>query len=205
MKILPVELIREADNYTIINEPVASVDLMERAASACAEWIMEKYGISAEFSIFCGCGNNGGDGLAIARLLHLKSSKIRVFIVNHSKRKSADFEINLQRLTDLKLAVVEINAINELPEINDNEIIIDSILGSGLSNSVSGLIKDIILKINSLNNKKIAIDIPTGLFADKANSAEDVIFNSDFTLSFELPKLAFFFPQNYNYVKEWII
>lgn len=205
MKILPVDLIREADNYTIINEPIASVDLMERAANACVDWIIENFNNPFEFCIFCGCGNNGGDGLAIARLLKLKGFKAKVYIVNHSKRKSADFEVNFKRLYQYQVFVYEINTINDFPYLSDNEIIIDAILGSGLNNSIDGLIKDIILKINSLKNQKIAIDIPSGLYADKSNVAEDVIFKSDFTLSFETPKFAFFFPQNYQFVGNWFL
>jgi hydroxyethylthiazole kinase-like uncharacterized protein yjeF len=205
MKILPVELIREADKYTIANEPIDSVDLMERAANSCIDWITEKYGNSAELCIFCGCGNNGGDGLAIARLWQLKGNVVSVFVLNHSKRRSLDFETNYKRLKEIQFPINEINTIEEFPNIDENIIIVDSILGSGLNNPLDGLIKDIVFKINSLKNQKIAIDIPTGLFADKANNQEDVIFKSDFTLSFELPKLAFLFPMNYQFVGNWVL
>ncbi len=205
MKILPVELIREADKYTIVNEPIDSVDLMERAANSCVEWITEKYSNSAELCIFCGCGNNGGDGLAIARLWLQKGNIASVFVLNHSKRISSDFEVNYIRLKEIKFPIYEINTIDDFPNIDSSKIIIDSVLGSGLNNPIDGLIKDIVLKINSLKNQKLAIDISTGLFADKFNNQEDVIFKADFTLSFELPKLAYFFPQNYQFVGKWVL
>lgn len=205
MKILPVELIREADKYTIVNEPIDSVDLMERAANSCVEWITEKYSNSAELCIFCGCGNNGGDGLAIARLWLQKGNIASVFVLNHSKRRSFDFEVNYIRLKEKKIPIYEINTIDDFPNIDSSKIIIDSVLGSGLNNPIDGLIKDIILKINSLKNQKLAIDISTGLFADRFNNQEDVIYKSDFTLSFEFPKFAFLFPQNYQFVGKWVL
>src|ERR1035437_5150289 len=98
MKIFSIEQIRAADKYTIQHEPIASIDLMERAAKYCVNWIMEQYDSVTEFKIVCGLGNNGGDGLAIARLLSEKKYKVEVFIINHSDKRSVDFLTNYERL-----------------------------------------------------------------------------------------------------------
>ncbi len=205
MKILSVESIRAADKYTIANEPIPSVDLMERAANQCTNWLKEHFDIFTGLTFFCGLGNNGGDGLAIARMWYEISSKSKVFIINHSKNQSMDFDINLKRLQETLVPITYINSVADISDISEHEIIIDSILGSGLSNPTNGLIAEVIEYINCLKNKKIAIDLPSGLFADKSNKPMDVIINADITLSFELPKLAFFFPQNNKYVGNWIV
>lgn len=205
MKILPVELIREADKYTIEHEPVSSIDLMERAAKQCFHWLDYNIINKNKISVFCGLGNNGGDGLAIARMLAEIGLETNVYIINHSQNHSKDFEINLNRLTLTQVKKNYINSIQDFPEISEDEIIIDAILGSGLNNPCLGLIADVIKQINKLNNRKIAIDIPSGLYADKSNNPQDIIFEADTTLTFELPKMAFFFPQNNKYVGNWII
>jgi len=203
MKILSVVSIREADNYTIANEPIKSADLMERAANRCMHWFNDNYNILTELTFVCGLGNNGGDGLAIARMWHEIGSKSKVIIINHSNKLSADFEINFNRLKEYDIPVFTVNSLNDFPELNENEIIVDAVLGSGLNNPLSGLLSDIISHLNKLKNEKVSIDIPSGLFADKSNNADDVIFEANTTLSFEVPKLAFFFPQNYKYVGNW--
>ena len=98
MKIFSTDQIREADKYTIHKEPITSIDLMERAATACAKWIVEKFDTQTEFKIICGPGNNGGDGLAIARLLIERKYNVQVFLINDSGKTSADFQLNLERL-----------------------------------------------------------------------------------------------------------
>ena len=90
MKILSALQIREADAYTIANEPIKSIDLMERAATACADWITEHYDKNNSFKIFCGVGNNGGDGLVIARLLHIKGYKVRAILIDEHRKLSDD-------------------------------------------------------------------------------------------------------------------
>ncbi len=203
MKILPIELIREADAYTIKNEPIASIDLMERAANACLHWFNDNYDVFTKLTVFCGLGNNGGDGLAIARMWQNIGSGVQLIIINHSNNKSKDFEINYQRLLELKIPVSTIHSAEEIPEIDKDSIIVDAILGSGLNKPAKGLIADVIKYINHLENEVVSIDVPSGLFCDKANSNEDIIVKANITLSFQLPKLAFIFPQNYQYVGEW--
>jgi len=98
MKILSTRQIRELDNYTIENESITSVDLMERAASAFTEWYVQHYDESHPVYIICGPGNNGGDGLAVARLLEKRFYAVQVYLLLFSDKTSNDFQVNLKRL-----------------------------------------------------------------------------------------------------------
>ncbi len=196
MKILTSELIRQADAYTITNEPIASIDLMERAATRLTEWIMENYP-KGKFAIFVGPGNNGGDGLALARLLTGKKRKVRVFEMNFSDKRSADFKINYNRLNKLNVKIKKISTEDDFPELLDSEIIIDAIFGSGLTKPPKGMVAGIIQKINHGLNPIISIDIPSGLFAeDNTNNCETNIILADNTLTFQTIKLSFLFSEN---------
>ncbi|MGE0637847.1 MAG: NAD(P)H-hydrate dehydratase [Bacteroidia bacterium] len=206
MKILSTSQIREADAYTIKYEPVTSINLMERAASACASWIAERYGDGAAFYIFCGTGNNGGDGLAIARILNnTKYYNIKVFAVRHSDKTSPDFSTNLSQLAKSKnVDIVDITEKTTLPELPENTVIIDALLGSGLSKPITGLLADVVDHINKSKAETIiSIDIPTGLFAEDNSANTGKVIQADYTLTFELPKLAFLFPENAPFVGEW--
>lgn len=205
MKILSSSQIREADVYTIAHEPIASIDLMEDAATACTIWLINKYEDETTFYIFCGTGNNGGDGLAIARRLeNAKDYNIKVFILRHSNKNSDDFSVNLKRLNKNKnIDVIDISEPSKLPEIPENIVVIDAILGSGLSKPLSDLIADTVEHINKSNATVISIDIPTGLFAEDNSQNKGNIIQADFTLTFELPKLAFLFPENATFVGNW--
>ncbi len=205
MKILTTSQIREADAYTIKHEPISSIDLMERAANACVEWIAGRYSDLNVFYFFCGTGNNGGDGLAIARILNTaKYYKIKVFVIRHNDKTSPDFSINHERLNKSKnIDLIDISVSNELPEITSDIIVIDALLGTGLSKLLSGLLSDTVENINKSNASVISIDIPTGLYAEDNSSNRGKVICADYTLTFELPKLAFLFPENAPFVGEW--
>ena len=195
MKILSVSQIREADAYTIANEPIASIDLMERAARACYKWFHEHISRTNKIAIVCGMGNNGGDGLALARMLKAAGYAIELFVVKHSKNGSQDFNTNLHRLADWNLQPLEIASIEMLAQ-KEADVWVDAILGSGLNSTLRGLILEVVNTLNAKQGLKVAIDIPTGLFADD-NSENDVklIFRADHTLSFQFPKRSFLFPE----------
>lgn len=206
MKILSAEQIRACDAFTIQNEPVSSIDLMERAAMACIKHIIKKTSIDSEFVIFCGKGNNGGDGLAIARLLIKRNYSVKVFVVEHSQNASEDFKTNSERLKELKPdSVFTIAGETDLKqlEFNPNTIIIDALFGTGLNKPLSGIAASLVKFINSTHLFIISIDIPSGLYADKANDKDDVIVHSSVTLSFQFPKLSFLMPQNGMYVPDF--
>lgn len=206
IKIFSPEQVRRADAYTIQHEPIASADLMERAASACVAW-MEKFENlhTKNVFIFCGPGNNGGDGLAMARLLKLNQIAVTVFIPDESIKKSADFAINLRRAIESQVEIKPYTAFD--PEtVNPEALLVDSLFGSGLSKSIEGDFKELVIKINQSKGIIIAIDIPSGLFAGiPANLSKDTIVKADYTLSFQFPKLAFMFPENEFIVGQWQI
>ena len=206
MKILQTNQVKEADAYTIKNEPISSIDLMERAATNLTKWILDKFFVENEFVIFAGVGNNGGDGLVVARLLSEKLKKVKVFIVEFSKKYSEDFSVNLSRLIKTNVDVIHLTKEDKFPQINVSAVIIDAIFGSGLTRPVNGFAANIIEKINFLNNKVVAIDIPSGLFGEENHHiADQKIIQADYTLTFEFPFLSFVLPENENFVGEFSI
>lgn len=208
MKILSAEQIKACDAFTIKNEPIASVDLMERAALACIKHIVKNASIDSEFAIFCGKGNNGGDGLAIARFLIKRNYNVKVYVVVHSKDASEDFKINLERLKELKPeSVFNIAKEEDLKQIEFtyNTLIIDALFGTGLNKPLSGIVASLVNFINSTKLFVISIDIPSGLYADKPNDKDDVIVRCSTALSFQFPKFSFLIPQNGIYVPDFEI
>lgn len=205
MKIFRSKQIAEIDAYTIKHELVSSIDLMERAASKVFEWISDRYTFQQVFKIFVGPGNNGGDGLALARMLSSASFDVEVYILNVNKKMSVDCQVNLDRLKSLgRIPIFEISGVNDFPAISEKSVLIDALLGSGLSRPLDGLVKDVVNLINYSNAEVIAIDIPSGLFGED-NSLNEFIncIQADYTLSFQFPKLSFLFPENSNVVGLW--
>jgi NAD(P)H-hydrate epimerase len=206
IKIFSPEQVRKADAYTIQNEPIPSVDLMERAATACVEW-MNRFQHPGNKIIMCVCGpgNNGGDGLAISRMLHDQNVAVIAFVPDENSRFSEDFSVNLRRA---KESGVDIRTLESfaLDLLTENTFIIDALFGSGLSKPLDGIYKGLAEAINKSKCITIAIDIPSGLFADKPVSPlSDPIVKADYTLSFQFPKLAFLFPENEYYTGDWHI
>jgi len=204
MKILRTNQVKEADAFTIKTEPISSIDLMERAATNATQWILEKYVHQTRFVVFAGPGNNGGDGLVVARLLAEKNKLVKVYIVEFTKKFSEDFKINYDRLKDINVEIVHITKAKQFPEIDNNAVIIDAIFGSGLTRPVLGFPAEIINLINKIKNQVVAIDIPSGLFGEENHhKKEQNIIEADFTLTFEFPFLSFMLPENQNYVGEF--
>ena len=201
MKILSAAQTRELDAYTIRHEPITSIDLMERASVSFVNWFVGKFDNEQPVSIFCGLGNNGGDGLAIARLLLDKKYTVKVWVVYYADNFSADFKTNYGRLKGL-LPIQEIRQKEDIPAIHSPEIIIDAIFGSGLSRPVEGVAAQVIDAINEGDSSVVAIDIPSGLYVDSFNPDTHII-QADDTVSFQLPKLSFLLPQNEQFVGEW--
>ncbi|MCF8374693.1 MAG: NAD(P)H-hydrate dehydratase [Bacteroidales bacterium] len=207
MKILSVNQIRQADQNTISNEPIESIDLMERAAIQLEKWIVERFSTDNRFKIFAGPGNNGGDGLALARLLAEGGYKVEVFMPYISDSLSQDCQINLNRLTEQgKIQVQNLDEHDYLPELSPDDVVVDALFGSGLNRVSEGFVVQVIQHINASGATIISIDIPSGLFSeDNLSNLPEGIVQADYTLSFEFPKLAFFFHENYEYVGEWFV
>jgi ADP-dependent NAD(P)H-hydrate dehydratase / NAD(P)H-hydrate epimerase len=205
MKILPVEKIREADAFTIKHEPIASIDLMERAAHQCYRWIRKKTNRLQQVILFCGPGNNGGDGLVVARLLAKKDYQVKVVIVRFTDKFSEDFSTNLDRLEKMdEVNIVHLTEDDKLPEIETDSIVVDAIFGSGLTRPVKGFPGKVIGHINQSGAATIAIDAPSGLFSDEhTDSNAGAVIEADYTLTFQYPKFSFLFPENEKFVGQW--
>ncbi len=205
MKIFPVEKIREADKYTIENEPIASIDLMERAAHQLYTWFVKYVDNKHRIVVFAGPGNNGGDGLALARMLWEKQYNCVVNIVRFTDNTSVDFGVNYERLQNCDgVDIAEISEISDIPEIDKEDVVVDAIFGSGLTRPVSGIAAGVIRKINNSGAVVVAVDIPSGLFADSPSAGvKGEIVLADYTLSFQFPKLAFMLPENEYYTGAW--
>ena len=202
MKIFPAEDIKAWDQFTIQHEPVSSIQLMERAAMSCIGWIEANDYAQNKFVVFCGKGNNGGDGLAIARLLAAKKYPVRIFILEFGHKGTDDFQTNLARLhehpeIDIRFVQTEEN----FHEFNKGEIIVDALYGSGLNRGLEGVTAKLVEHINNSGCKIISIDIPSGLFVDKSSKGNTII-KADHTLSFQCYKPAFLVAENAEYIGE---
>lgn len=203
MKILPVTEIRRADAYTIENEPISSVDLMERAATRLCEWFVGNMSAEKSVLVFCGMGNNGGDGLALSRLLLHKGYDVQAFLVHHSENMSPDCEKNhLRLLNETEIGVNDIFDESDFPEVSSSDVVVDAIFGSGLSRPMEGLAADLVLYLNSCEAQRVAIDMPSGLFAD-VPMQNKVAFKAAVTLTLQFPKLSFFFLENDEFVGDF--
>ncbi len=200
IKILSASQIKELDAYTIQHEPVSSIELMERACRAFTNWLVERYDATHRIGIICGTGNNGGDGLGIARMLHEWNYPVKVWIVRGGVKETTDFQINLQRLEG-KILVSEITSEVKPEYFSDRTILIDAVFGSGLSRPVEGIYEEVIDCLNAHHAIKLAVDIPSGMFADQHTGGE--VFRAHHTITFQLPKLAFMMPENHLYTGEW--
>lgn len=204
MKIFDASLVREIDAYTIQHEPIVSTDLMERAATRLVGWYVRHFHTDQKVLIFAGAGNNGGDALAMARMLAERQFGVECFLLSFSKL-SADCAINKERLIEQgSVEMTEIGEGDPLPEINKHDVIVDGIFGSGLTRKVSGFPAKIIRHINEKAGTVIAIDIPSGLYGED-NSGNDYhhIIRADYTLTFQFPFLSFFFDSNDPFVGQW--
>ncbi|MHC2990873.1 carbohydrate kinase [Pontibacter sp. HJ8] len=202
MKILSAIQTREADAQTIREEGITSADLMERAGRAFAGWYENKFTTQRPVHIFCGPGNNGGDGLVVARLLHQRLYDVQVYLVGEGNKVSPDFQVNLERLPQ-EVKQHSIKSAADMPAIPAASCVVDALFGTGLSRPVTGLFAEVIAMLNKSGACLTAIDLPSGLYTDKQTPAEGAVVQATYTVSFELPKLAFFLPQHEAYVGEW--
>lgn len=199
MYILSAEDIRRWDEYTLQHEPIASIDLMERAASACVQWIRESPYAQNPFHVFCGKGNNGGDGLAIARMLAEDGQQVTVHILEFGHFGTEDFQTNLGRLHQQgKVDIRFIQDASHFHPFAEEDIIVDALFGTGLNRGLSSVTAELVRHINSADRPVIAIDLPSGLFADRSSRGETVV-EAMHTLSFQCYKLAQLLAENERY------
>ena len=206
MKIFETGQIKAIDAYTIINEPIASIDLMERAARACASWIIKNLTSETPILVFTGPGNNGGDGWAIARVLADQGfGKIRLYHLQFSHIIAADAEINRKRLIiQGKVPIFDIRSASDFPAFDKQGVIIDALFGSGLSRPLEGLSASLVKYINTSGCSVLSIDIPSGLLGeDNTGNPEQGIIKATVTLTFQFPKRSFLYADNELYTGRW--
>lgn len=190
MKIYDANGIREWDQFTIQNEPISSLDLMERAAKNCTTHLLGTVAFDS-IHFFCGKGNNGGDGLVMARKLHAFGKKVKISICEVSERGTEDFEANLSRLSE----GIEIEYLNADSQFTtEADTIVDCLFGSGLNRPIEGWLASRIEEVNESGKVIVSVDIPSGLFVeDNSQNPLQHVIKADYTFSFQIPKFAFFF------------
>ena len=198
MKIFSASQIKSWDAFTITNEPITSIDLMERAATACYHWLIGHNYAQKQILVFCGKGNNGGDGLAIARLLIKNKCSVTVYILEFGNIGTADFQTNLVRLHECSTDIHFIQSPDFFPPIPADSVVIDALFGTGLNKPLEGISAALVNHINSSINEIIAIDMPSGLAADSSSKGNTII-NATQTLTFQNYKLAFLLAENEDY------
>lgn len=186
---------QKGDLFTIENEPISSLDLMERASIALVRLLRQKLNKSDKIAVLCGSGNNGGDALAVARLLLEVDYQVDVYACSNKGNRSTDNQRNLEQLN-------HIITLDKKQLFNDYDVLIDGLFGSGLTRPLSGYYAEIVEGVNESSCKVYSIDIPSGMFGDKVTRDVPVI-SSDWLITLQRPKLSFFFPESKDYIKNW--
>ncbi|WP_066218541.1 bifunctional ADP-dependent NAD(P)H-hydrate dehydratase/NAD(P)H-hydrate epimerase [Formosa haliotis] len=205
MKIFSKEQIYEGDRLTIKKQNISSADLMERAGISLFNWLDTRLqGAPVLIQIFCGIGNNGGDGLVLARHLITHGYNVKTYIVDFSDKRSQDFLTNYERLKETtKDWPVSIHKEDDFPEISKQNIVIDAIFGVGLNRPINDWVVALFKHLKASEALTISVDIPSGLYTDRIPSHEDEVVKSNLILSFQTPKLVFFLPETSKYIDQW--
>ncbi len=208
--VLSAAQIRAWDAYTIAKEPVSSIELMNRAAGALADWFIQTYpDVQRTVCIVAGCGNNGGDGVALARLLHWTGYSVKLNIFDLNGQQSADFQAQIDLLPQheaIELHHCHANswpAQNPFTHLPSDTILVDALFGTGLNRPLEGAWATLIQWLNDSPYERVAVDVPSGLNSDGVASGPCV--RADKTFSFQVPKLAFFYSENNAFVGEWSV
>lgn len=205
MKIYSAKQLKQADEISIENQNISSTDLMERAAGMVFNQIHARLeGSKIPIKIFCGIGNNGGDGLVVARILIEHEYNVKVFVVNYSDNRSRDFLINYDRFKKItKDWPVLIKNQHDFPKIEEGDFVIDAMFGIGLNRPIEGWVGALVDHINESGAFVLAVDMPSGLYAEQVPEKDAKIIKANFTLSFQSPKLSFFLPQTMDFVGDF--
>ncbi|EJO5346850.1 NAD(P)H-hydrate dehydratase [Clostridium botulinum] len=206
MRITSSDNFKKIDNYAIENVGIPSIVLMENAALKIISNI--NLNLYNRFVVVCGKGNNGGDGLAVARHLHCLNKEVEVFIIDKSKSSTKDFQINYNILKNINLNIKNIRDYEDLDYLRESiiksDMTLDAIFGIGLSRKIEGIFKDTISVINENSKNTLAIDVPSGLNAN-TGEIEGVCIEANKTVSFEMYKEGFLTYNIDKYLGEIII
>lgn len=202
MQIFSAKQLYEADRVTTEKLGISSLDLMDRAAGQIFNWLHTRMqGAQVPIHIFCGIGNNGGDGLVLGRLLIENGYNVTIYVANFTDKRSKCFLINYDRVKKItKKWPVLMTSEEDFPAIHPDDIIVDGIFGIGLNRAPEGWVKKLIQYLNAQKAFKLAIDIPSGLSANEPILDPEAIVLANHTLTFQTPKLSFFLPESGKYV-----
>ena len=206
MKIFPTEKIKKIDRYTIDYEPIASIDLMERAASAITREIINRWDNRRQVVVFAGPGNNGGDALAVARMLLQSGYTVESYLFNPKNHLSPDCETNRDRLKKSNAKLYEV--INEFvpPRLHKDTLVIDGLFGSGLQRPLENAYASVVQYINASGATIVSIDMPSGMMGeDNRYCTRQNIIHPTLTLTLQFPKLAFFTSEECPLTGSWKI
>ena len=193
MKFCTASEMRRLDEKTIKECGIPGVVLMENAGRGAAEWTRRLCGEleGRRVAVIAGRGNNGGDGFVMARIFHGWGARVRTFLLSKRDKVGGDARINLEAALNMGLEVVEIpdEARLDRLELGGADLIVDSILGTGLNSEVRGLYRSVIEAVNDSNAFVMAVDIPSGLSADTGRVLGTAV-RADLTVTFGLPKVG---------------
>jgi len=205
MKIFAKEQIYHGDTLTVKRQNISSTDLMERAGTQIFNWLhMRMQGAQVPIHVFCGIGNNGGDGLVIARHLITHGYNVITYVVNCSDKRSKDFLKNYDRIKNVtKDWPTLLSCTEEFPQIHQDDIIIDAVFGIGLNRPADDWVKALFQHFKNSKAFTLSVDMPSGLYADKVPESEDGVVWANHTISFASPKLVFFLPDTAKFTQQW--
>ena len=203
MKIFTSAQIHELDKFTIENEPISSLDLMERAARVLTQAVTNIYKPTTPVVVFAGPGNNGGDALAMARMLAERDYQVSVYLFNISGKLSPDCAANKSRLQECKRIQNFVEVIEEFdpPRLEQHMVVIDGLFGTGTNKPLAGGFASLVKYINASPSQVVSIDVPSGLMTeDNAYNVRANVIRATHTLTLQQPKLSFLFPENQQYI-----
>ncbi|WMI65038.1 NAD(P)H-hydrate dehydratase [Aestuariibaculum sp. YM273] len=205
MKIFSNEQIYEGDRLTVERQQISSADLMERAGTAIFNWFHQRMqGAQVPIHIFCGIGNNGGDGLVLARHLIHDGYNVNTYIVNYSDKRSKDFLINYDRIKQsTKVWPTLLKEGDDFPDIGEKDIIVDAVFGIGLNRPIHQWVLLLFKHFDESRAFTLSVDIPSGLQTNKVPESDLCVVKANYTLSFVTPKLVFFLPETAKYTDQW--
>lgn len=205
MKIFSKEQIYKGDQLTAKKQHITSTELMERAGTQIFNWLHQRLeGAQVPIRIFCGIGNNGGDGLVLARQLINYGYNVHTYVVNCSDKRTQDFLINYERIKQIRKEwPTMLHCKADFPSIGADDIIVDAVFGIGLNRPADEWVQRLFQHFRTSKAFVLSIDLPSGLYPDKVPEDENGVVWADYTLSFQSPKLVFFLPDTAKYTRQW--
>ena len=191
MKVASVSEMRELDKKAVEQYGIVEELLMENAGEAAYFVLLKEFGIrDKKFIIFCGIGNNGGDGFVIARKLHSNGGEVKVFILGDQSKYKGAAKLNLDIASRLPIEIQALGSIDSIrTEVSHCDAIVDAIFGTGLIRDVVGPYRDVIEVINRSGKTVLSVDIPSGVHGDTGKTM-GIAVKADYTVTFGLPKIG---------------